>query len=204
MAGKKYRIPKQTTRVSENTLEMEPSLEEAVEFRFRRLRRGETAEYDFFGLSYARLDGDGIRILVFPNGSDAPTIPGAAVSARMNDFAIAALILREIGTFRGEEVSFIRRVLELTQQQFAERCGLSRETINAFENGREPVTATVTSMIQRRFLPEALAALGRIADAFRNLDIRKFARLQAELDKKWAEGFTAARGVKLLLSHRPR
>ena len=171
---------------------------------FRRLRGNESIDIAEFGLSYAHLSGDGVRVGEFASGDVSAVYPGAAVSARMNDFAIAALLLREIGTFHGEEVSFIRRVLELTQQQFAERCGLSRETINAFENGREPVTATVTSMIQRRFLPEALAALGRIADAFRNLDIRKFARLQAELDKKWAEGFTAARGVKLLLSHRPR
>jgi DNA-binding transcriptional regulator YiaG len=51
-------------------------------------------------------------------------------------------------------VKHVRQALSLTQQQFADRLGVSREIVNRWENGRLPLSDTKRELIQEQINKE--------------------------------------------------
>lgn len=70
--------------------------------------------------------------------------------------AISLRIIRQDGKLSGKEFRFLRKELELTQQQLAQYLGCSVLEINRWENGKNTINPAADRLLRLLYLEQAL------------------------------------------------
>lgn len=113
--------------------------------RRRRLKKGERISLEKYGLPFITLAGHDQEIYELENGEKVPVIHNLAPLFRV---AFMHVIMIDHHPLRKEELRFIRKHMNMTQDQLANILGVSRETISRFETGCEEISAIVSNSIR--------------------------------------------------------
>lgn len=166
----------------------------------RRLRKGETVEFHELGIPNVYLSGSGIRVAEYPDGSKSVVLPPLPLLEMLEKFVFAELVICDCGSLDKSEVYYLRRMMNMTQQQLADLLDLTRETISRLENGKEKISTTVALAIQRLCIPQAVEFLNHLPAEVRKLNRANFARFQDFLARKHTETIHLADNIHFSLA----
>lgn len=135
----------------------------------RKLRSGEKVDLGVFGIPGVHLFGRGTEVFENPDGTLVPIINQLGPLLR---YTFVCLILGSTHNLSKDEVRFMRKHMNLTQDEFGQLLGFRRETISRVESGRERITRATANNIRYcgiRFLvhnsgPKILKGNAKIED----------------------------------------
>ena len=172
--------------------------------KIRNLRKGENIEFRELGIPNVFLSGTGLRVAEFADGSRSVVLPPREILEIYEIFAFAELVTCDCGKLDNAEVYFLRRMMGMTQRQFADSLGLARETISRLENDKERTTTTNAMAIQRLCMPKVIEFLNRLPASIRSLNRANFARILDLLTRKHPESFYVAKNIQITLTYSMR
>lgn len=111
----------------------------------RYLRPGESVAIPEIGLPSARLAGTNIEVAEYPDGTIIAAIPAPA---RLMDALFVAIVARADGSLSHDELVFVRRHMDFTQSELAERLGVARETVTRMEQGKAPIMKATADAVR--------------------------------------------------------
>ncbi len=168
--------------------------------KIRHLREGERIEFRELGIPNVFIGGTGVRVAEFPDGSVSVVIPPRAVLEMFEKFIFAELAAGDSARLGKAEVYYLRRMMKMTQQEFADALGLARETVCRIEKGKEKVATTVAMAIQRLCAPKVAEFLNQLPAGVRKMNRENCARIQSFLTPKPSEAFRVAKNFQIALA----
>ncbi|MBX3729086.1 MAG: helix-turn-helix transcriptional regulator [Candidatus Sumerlaeia bacterium] len=143
--------------------------------RRRRLKVGEEVDAPEIGFPGAKLSGTGIWVDEYPDGTLVPIIPAFG---KLLEVIFRSIVVEKERPLSAGELRFLRHYLKFTQEELADRVGLSREQVCRMESGKAPILPTVSLAVRHLGLLEMLNGLpAEIRDNLRP----EFERLQSAL-----------------------
>lgn len=126
-------------------IERDAWLEADEPARRRKLRSGEKVDLGVFGIPGVHLSGRGTEVFEYPDGTLVPIINQLGPLLR---YTFVCLIMESTHTLSKDEVRFVRKHMNLTQDDFGKLLGLTRETISRLESGKERITPATANNIR--------------------------------------------------------
>jgi len=166
----------------------------------RNLRKGETVEFHELGIPNVFLSGSGVRVAEYPDGSKSVVLPPLPVLEMLEKLVFAELVICDCGSLDKSEVYYLRRMMDMTQQQLADFLDLTRETISRLENGKERISTTVAMAIQRLCIPQAVEFLNHLPAEVRKLNRAHLTRFQDFLVCKHTEATHLADDIQFFFT----
>ncbi len=126
-------------------IERDAWLETDEPARRRRLRSGEKVDLKVFGIPGVFLSGRGTEVFEYPDGKLLPIINQLGPLLR---YTFVCLIMESTHTLSKDEVRFVRKHMNMTQDEFGQLLGLTRETISRLESGKERITPATANNVR--------------------------------------------------------